>query len=236
MAASSKHLLRVEITGAPHGATFALNGADDTSTLPPDGVIWLAPGPATLDPASRRPGESRRSRAHRGSSRPDAPDPRRSTCRRSTRPRRRRRPSRRRRRAYRRAPAPVDLARRGARAPRARAALAPAAHRGDRRRERRGRRGRRRWRARRAGPVQARRHQGHGEGHVGVRHEGRQLGNAARRRHRLRRRGRRRDRRRRGALRVRPPRARVVERRRLDGVVRAACGVRRPLLPRGLSR
>ena len=62
VAASSKHLVRVEITGAPHGATFALNGADDTSTLPPDGVIWLAPGPATsirLEKAGRKPADVR---------------------------------------------------------------------------------------------------------------------------------------------------------------------------------
>jgi hypothetical protein len=58
VAAASKHLLRVELTGAPHGATFALNGADDTSTLAPDGVIWLAPGPATsirLEKTGRKP-------------------------------------------------------------------------------------------------------------------------------------------------------------------------------------
>jgi hypothetical protein len=41
-----KHLLRVELTSAPKGTVFAVEGAA-AETLPADGVVWLAPGVTT---------------------------------------------------------------------------------------------------------------------------------------------------------------------------------------------
>jgi hypothetical protein len=46
-ATARKHLLRVELTAAPKGTTYALEGADALA-LPADGVLWLAPAAASL--------------------------------------------------------------------------------------------------------------------------------------------------------------------------------------------